>query len=100
MKAESVRGRHVLVIEDIFDSGSTIIKTREVLQTLEPASLKYAVLTHKRNPKNLKYGFYADYLGFVIPDQFVVGYGMDYNQYYRDLSHLCVINKTGIEAFK
>ena len=86
------RGRHILIVEDIFDSGSTIIKTREALLAKGTASLRFAVLFHKRNPKNLKHGFWAEYTGFTIPDVFVIGYGMDYNQYYRDLSHLCVIN--------
>lgn len=93
MTDEQIRGKHILVIEDIFDSGSTIIKTGEVLRSLGPASLKYAILFHKKNEKNLVHGgFFGDYVGFVIPDVFVIGYGMDYNQYYRDLNHLCVIN--------
>ena len=94
-----MRGHNVLVVEDIFDSGSTIMKTKETLEQYEPASLKFATLFHKKNPKNIKHNFFAHYVGFLIPDVFVIGYGMDYNQYYRDLSHLCVINEAGIKKF-
>jgi hypoxanthine phosphoribosyltransferase len=97
---DQIKGQNILVVEDIFDSGTTIMKTRDVLEALEPASLKFATLFHKKNPKNLKHDFFADYIGFLIPDVFVIGYGMDYNEYYRDLNHLCVINKAGIEHFK
>lgn len=82
----------MLVIEDIFDSGTTIMKTKQVLEGFGPASLRVATLFHKRNVKNLVHKYFADYIGFVIPDVFVIGYGMDYNEYYRDLNHLCVIN--------
>ena len=95
-----VIGKHVLVVEDIFDSGSTIMKIKEKLETLTPKTLHFATLFHKKNPKNIKHLFFAEYIGFVIPEVFVIGYGMDYNEYYRDLSHLCVINKQGIENFK
>jgi hypoxanthine phosphoribosyltransferase len=90
----------VLVIEDIFDSGSTIIKIREVLKEFKTSSLRFALMFHKKNPKNLKYNYFGDFVGFIIPDVFVVGYGMDYNEHYRDLNHLCEINKLGIEHFK
>jgi hypoxanthine phosphoribosyltransferase len=67
---------------------------------MKPASLKYAIIFHKKNPKNLEYNFYADYIGFLIPDVFVFGYGMDYNELFREMSHLCVISQKGVEAFK
>ena len=97
---DQVRGRNILIVEDIFDSGATIMKTREVLLKQEIASLKVATLFHKKNPNNVKYSYFADFVGFLIPDVFVIGYGMDYNEYYRDLNHLCVINKAVIENFK
>ena len=100
LKEEHVNGRHILIVEDLFDSGSTIVKTRECIQSFSPASLKFAIFCHKRNPKNLKYQFFADYFGFIIPDYFVVGYGIDYNEAFRDFNHLCVINQKGIEYFK
>jgi hypoxanthine phosphoribosyltransferase len=97
---EDIRGKNILVVEDIFDSGTTIMKTKQVVESYGPSSLKIASLFHKRNPKNLVYNYYADYIGFVIPDEFVVGFGMDYNEAYRDLNHLCVINQAGIEYYK
>ena len=97
---KDIRGNNILVIEDIFDSGTTIMKTKQVLEGFGPSSLKIATLFHKKNTKNIVQKYFADYIGFVIPDEFVVGYGMDYNQYYRDLNHLCVINKAGIDYFK
>lgn len=67
---------------------------------MKPASLKYAIAFHKKNHKNIHNNFFADYIGFFIPDVFVFGYGMDYNEYFREMSHLCVISKEGVEAFK
>ena len=95
-----IRGNNILVVEDIFDSGTTIMKTKQVIESFGPSSLKIATLFHKRNTKNLVHNFFADYIGFVIPDEFIIGYGMDYNEYYRDLNHLCVINQAGINYFK
>ena len=100
MTPEEVKGKNILIIEDIFDTGSTIMKTKETLDLMGAASSKVAVLFHKRNPKNLYYNYFADFIGFIIPNKFAIGFGMDYNQYYRDLTHLCVINQAGIEAFK
>lgn len=100
VQEKDIRGNNILVVEDIFDSGTTIIKTKQVIEAYSPSSLKIAALFHKRNPKNLVHNYYADYIGFVIPNEFVVGYGMDYNEYYRDLNHLCVINQAGIDYFK
>ena len=81
-----------MIVEDIFDSGATIVKTLEVLQKYLPMSVKVATLFHKKNLNNLKHKYFADYVGFLIPDVFVIGFGMDFNEYYRDLNHLCVIN--------
>jgi len=58
------------------------------------------VLLQKMNPLNLKYELRIDYLGFLIPNLFVIGFGNDYNEEFRDLNHLCVINEEGIKKFK
>ena len=79
VEEKDIRGNHILVVEDIFDSGTTIMKTKAVLQGYAPASLKIATLFHKKNPKNLVHNFFGDYIGFFIPDVFIIGYGMDYN---------------------
>ena len=63
-------------------------------------TVKSCVLLHKKNPKNLKFNYYPEYLGYFIPDRFIIGYGLDYNEKGRDLRHVCVINQNGIEKYK
>jgi len=63
-----------------------------------PKTLKTACLLRKRTP--LSSNYVPDYVGFEIPDKFVVGYALDYNEYFRDLMHICVISQTGIEKYK
>ena len=66
-----------------------------------PKSVEAAILLHKENPRNLKYNFVAKYTGFTCPgDFFVIGYGMDYNEYFREISHVCVITKEAIEKYR
>jgi hypoxanthine phosphoribosyltransferase len=69
-----------------------------LLHSNGPKSVRVAALLEKRTPKSC--GFKAEYVGFSIPDAFVVGYNMDYNEAYRDMPHLCVINDKGISFFK
>ena len=69
-----------------------------LLNEYAPKSVRVAALLEKRTIKSC--GFKADYVGFSIPDAFVVGYNMDYNEAYRDMPHLCVINSDGIEYFR
>ena len=89
-----VKGKHVLIVEDIVDTGATILKLFSHIFTFEPASVKVATLLLKRNPaRNIEYQ--PDFIGFDIPDKFIVGYGLDYNEYFRDLPHICVINDNG-----
>ena len=89
-----------MIVEDIYDSGNSLFVMNESLKALKPKRLSYAIAFHKKNPENLKYKFYADYIGFFIPDKFVIGYGLDYNQYFRELPHLCIISQKGIDTFK
>ena len=63
-----------------------------------PKSVRVASLLEKRTSRSC--GFKAEYVGFSVPDAFVVGYNMDYNEAYRDMPHLCVINQAGIEFFR
>ena len=67
------------------------------LQTFGPSSVRVATLLQKRTPKSN--GFVADYVGFSIPDKFVVGYCLDYNEVFRDMTHICVINQSGIKKY-
>jgi hypoxanthine phosphoribosyltransferase len=80
----SIEGRDVLVVEDILDTGRTYSYLQEVLKAHDPASLKLAALLDKRSRRIIPVK--ADYVGFEIPDVFVVGYGLDHDQKYRNLA--------------
>jgi len=95
---QKLQGKHVLLIEDIIDTGNTMSKLIPCVQGMGVASLKVASLLEKRTERSC--GFKADYCGFTIPDKFVIGYCLDYNDIYRDMLHICVINKTGVEKYK
>jgi len=84
-----LRGRHILLLDDILDTGKTLAHLVEHVQQLGIASLKVAVLLRKRGRQQVK--LEPDYCGFVIPDAFVVGYGLDYNDEYRHLPYLAVL---------
>jgi hypoxanthine phosphoribosyltransferase len=84
-----VDGQHVLVVEDIVDTGLTMDYLMDNLRTRHPASVKLCSLLHK--PSRQKKAIAIDYLGFTIPDLFVVGYGLDYAQRYRNLPFIGVL---------
>ena len=90
---ESIEGKDVLIVEDIIDSGNTLYYLMDVLQRRKPASLHLCTLLDKpeRRVKDVK----VDYVGFNIPDEFVVGYGLDYAQRYRNLPYIGVVE--GVE---
>lgn len=83
---ENVFGRHVILLEDIVDSGLTLAGIFESIAALDPLSIRTATLLYK--PKALKYSVKPDYVGFEIGNEFVVGYGMDYNGLGRNLPDL------------
>jgi len=85
----SVEGRHVLVVEDIVDTGLTLRYLMENMETREVASLAVAALLDK--PSRRKVAVKLDYVGFEVPDEFVVGYGLDYAQRYRNLPYVAVL---------
>ncbi len=87
----SIEGMHVLIVEDIVDTGQTLHLLTEMLLDRKPKSLELAVLLDK--PARRKVCLDADYIGFEIPDAFVVGWGLDYNQKYRDLPYIGVITE-------
>lgn len=95
-----LKDENVLVVEDMFDSGNSLFLLDEMLKQYNFKSLKYAILFLKKNEKNIQYIMDFDYLGFAVPNDFMVGFGLDYNECFRDLQHLCTINKKGIEKFK
>lgn len=80
---ENINGRHVLIIEDIIDTGLTLYNLKKMLSSRNPESLKICTLLDK--PSRRIADITGDYCGFVIPDKFVVGYGMDLNEKYRNL---------------
>lgn len=86
---ESLKDKHVIVVEDIVDSGRTLSYLLELLQDRGPASLRLCTLLDK--PDRRVKEVFVDYTGFEIPDQFVVGYGLDYNQKYRNLPYIGVV---------
>ena len=91
-----VAGRDVLVIDDIFDTGHTLVKVLTFLDELGPRSVRTAVLVLKQGKPEV--AFRPDYVGFEIPDVFVVGYGLDYNDAYRNLPYLAALEPQDIEA--
>ena len=86
-----IRGRHVVILEDIFDTGNSLQYTYDHLLSKGPASLKICTLLDK--PERRKEGITvkADYTGFVIPNEFVVGYGLDFDEHYRNLPYVGVL---------
>ena len=80
---DDIRSRHVVIVEDIIDTGHTLAKVREMLLLREPASLKICTLLDK--PDRRETEVLVDYVGFQIPDVFVIGYGIDYAQKHRNL---------------
>ncbi len=80
---ESLKGRHIIIIEDIIDTGTTLFKFLPQLHDQHPASLKLAVLLNK--PESLQYPVNIDYLGFSVPDKFLLGFGLDYDGLGRNL---------------
>ncbi|KAL5007683.1 hypothetical protein ScPMuIL_016489 [Solemya velum] len=95
---ENLAGKNVLVVEDIVDTGRTMKKLLEILGSIKPKSVKVASLLVKRTPRSV--GYKPDYIGFEIPEMFVVGYALDYNEYFRDLNHICVLNDVGMKKYK
>lgn len=87
---ESIEGKHVIVIEDIVDSGRTLSYLLKVLGARKPASLKLCTLLDK--PDRRETEVEVQYKGFEIPDEFVVGYGLDYDQKYRNLPYIGIIS--------
>ncbi len=87
--SEIIEGRHLILVEDILDSGVTLNYLKNYLMVRKPASIAVATLMDK--PARRKADIYADYSCFEIPDAFVVGYGLDYNERYRNLPYIGVL---------
>lgn len=87
--SQNIEGRHIILVEDILDSGVTLNYLQTYLMNRNPASITIATLMDK--PSRRKAPVYARYSCFEIPDAFVVGYGLDYNEYYRNLPYIGVL---------
>ena len=86
-----IKGRHVVILEDIFDTGNSLSFTVSHLLKKEPASLKVCTLLDKPERRNPQVTLKADYTGFTIPNEFVVGYGLDFDEYYRNLPYIGIL---------
>ena len=89
--SSDIRGRHVLILEDIFDTGNSLDYTYHYLMSREPASIKICTLLDKPERRNPNVTLQADYTGFTIPNAFVVGYGLDFNEEYRNLPYIGIL---------
>jgi hypoxanthine phosphoribosyltransferase len=85
----NIEGKHVIIVEDIIDSGLTLNYIRNNLLTRNPKSLKIVTLLNKRRSRKTKIPL--RYVGFSIPNEFVVGYGLDYDERYRNLPHIALL---------
>lgn len=88
---EEIKGKHILIVEDIIDSGLTLSYLVDNLRSREPASVAICTLLDK--PDNRKTDIDIVYTGFVVPDEFVVGYGLDYAEKYRNLPFIAVLKE-------
>jgi hypoxanthine phosphoribosyltransferase len=91
----NVADRHVLLVDDIFDTGHTLQKLIDVMKELQPASVRSAVVLRKLGRQQVNYS--PDFVAFDIPDEFVVGYGMDYDDVYRNLPHIAALDSDDIQ---
>jgi hypoxanthine phosphoribosyltransferase len=90
---QSMIGKNVILVEDILDTGLTMTYLKKLLMARQPKSFRIAALLDK--PSRRKQPIHADYVGFSIPDEFVVGYGLDYAEKYRNLPDICVVPREG-----
>ena len=88
---EDIEGRNVIIVEDIIDTGNTLLKVQQILQTRDPKSIRICTLLDK--PDRREVDIDVDYTGFQIPDEFVVGYGIDFAQKHRTLPFVGIVKK-------
>ena len=86
-----VSGRHVLILEDIYDTGGSLNYTYHHLMSKNPASVKICTLLDKPERRDPSVTLEADWVGFTVPNEFVVGYGLDFNEHYRNLPYVGVL---------
>lgn len=86
-----IKGRHVVILEDIYDTGNSLTFVRDYLLSKEPASLKICTLLDKPERRKAGVTLKPEMVGFTIPNEFVVGYGLDFNEHYRNLPYIGVL---------
>ena len=86
-----IKGRHVVILEDIFDTGNSLTFTVNHLLNKEPASLKVCTFLDKPDRRKPGVTLKPEYVGYTIPNEFVVGYGLDYNEHYRNLPYIGIL---------
>ena len=86
-----IKGRHVVILEDIYDTGNSLDFTYKHLLAKEPASLKICTLLDKPERRKAGITLVPDYIGFTIPNEFVVGYGLDFNEHFRNLPYVGIL---------
>lgn len=89
--ATDIKGRHVLILEDIYDTGNSLTYLVNYLKMKQPASIKICTLIDKPEGRRPGITLKADYVGFTVPNAFVVGYGLDYNERYRNLPYVGIL---------
>ena len=92
-----VKGRHVLILEDIYDTGGSLNYTYQHLMSKQPASVKICTLLDKPERRRPGITLQPDWVGFTIPNEFVVGYGLDFNEHYRNLPYVGVLKPEAYE---
>ena len=90
-----IQGKDIIIIEDILDSGKTLYYIRDILSARKPASIKICTLFDK--PERREADIKADYVGSLVPNEFIVGYGLDYSEYYRNLPFIGVLKESVYE---
>ncbi|XP_058702199.1 hypoxanthine-guanine phosphoribosyltransferase-like [Poecile atricapillus] len=94
----TLSGKNVLVVEDIIETGRTMKALLSKIKDKKPRMVKVVSLLVKRTCQSP--GYRPDYTGFEIPDQSVVGYALDYNEYFRDLNHICILKENAKEKYR
>ena len=94
---KALKGANIVVVEDIVDTGKIMAKLVAKLQEFSPKKILIACLLRKRSRVQC---YTPDYTGFQVPNKFLVGYALDFNEYFRDLMHICVLSRAGVEKYK
>jgi hypoxanthine phosphoribosyltransferase len=94
----NLEGKNVVIVEDMVDKGKTLMKVLEAVNQVRPKTVKVCVLVYKRNPENTF--IMPDYIGYSLPNKWIVGFNIDFNGHFRDLPHIGVLNDRGKAEFR